>query len=535
MDFLDGFLIRKQQDTVQDIFERKLDKEITSLSGVSKKEIIDLVNESKKKFELPMFNKIFGAKTSVLEGKKFGAKEEFDWTSARENTIGDETSDINAIIEGALREVQRELLKIEPKDKSERIFFHLIKELKGEPKVERSVSRMKGNKPNVIIRVLGTLERGQEVSEDLRNQMHDEGLISLGFLIQLDDIKNNRETIQPSIARRFQAKPKLLDKLIELIETLSGFSSPKRTSLEAELKRLRTGRARGHSSVSQILSDSYKYTSNSKRDISKLRRKLRRKLSDWDNVISSFYSATDGLDEGGERIIEEVWGSDVFVQNHINEWRSLAETGSVDYEELSRESIKKEFEKLLKAKLAIEELIRAGEKIVALGNEKNPDVIYPFIDEGIRRSIDNVQETYDSITQNSSNFDNFREEILQEMREDLKKMYTDEILKANSPMLDKAPTKKKKKVKKVLQTAQPSEYMGQDFTKLGDLLTELQDLDVNKSDKKMMKKLASLEEKNLNLVSRASELRKDYELMYRQLRGMVYPKSQGDLGDEKDE
>mgnify|MGYP003119968530 FL=1 len=121
------------------------------------------------------------------------------------------------------------------------------------------------------------------------------------------------------------------------------------------------------------------------------------------------------------------------------------------------------------------------------------------------------------------------------MKEDLKKMYTDEILKANSPMLDKAPTKKKKKVKKVLQTAQPSEYMGQDFTKLGDLLTELQDLDVNKSDKKMMKKLASLEEKNLNLVSRASELRKDYELMYRQLRGMVYPKSQGDLGDEKDE
>ena len=45
------------------------------------------------------------------------------------------------------------------------------------------------------------------------------------------------------------------------------------------------------------------------------------------------------------------------------------------------------------------------------------------------------------------------------------------------------------KIKKVLQTAQPSEYMGQDFTKLGDLLTELQDLDVNKSDKKMMKKL----------------------------------------------
>lgn len=535
MDFLDGFLIRKQQKTVQDIFAEKLDKEITSISGVSKKEILDLINESKKRFELPIFDKIFGQKTSVIEGKNFGAKQEFDFSSARENTIGDETSDINAIIEGALREVQREFLKIEPKDKSEKVFFHLIKELKGKPKIKRSSTRMKGNKARIIIRVLGILQEGQEVSEDLRNQMYDEGLISLGFLVQLDDIKNNRVKIQPSIARTLQANPKLLDSLIELIETLSGFSSPKRNSLEAELKRLKTGRARGRSSVSQILSDNYKYTSNSKKDISNLRRKLRRKLDNWDDVISNFYNATDGLNEGGERIIEEVWGSDVFVQNHINEWRSLAETGTVDYEELSRESIKKEFEKLLKAKLAIEELIKAGEKIVALGREKKPDVIYPFIDEEIQRSIDNVQETYDTIAQNSSNFDKFREEILQDMKEDLEKMYTEEILKANSPMLDKASPKKKKKVKKVLQTAQPSEYMGQDFTKLGDLLTELQDLDVNKSDKKMMKKLESLEEKNLNLVSRASELRKDYELMYRQLRGMVYPKSQGDLGDEKDE
>jgi len=30
-------------------------------------------------------------------------------------------------------------------------------------------------------------------------------------------------------------------------------------------------------------------------------------------------------------------------------------------------------------------------------------------------------------------------------------------------------------------------------------------------------------------------MRKDYEILYRQLRGMVYPKSKGDLGDEKDE
>lgn len=108
------------------------------------------------------------------------------------------------------------------------------------------------------------------------------------------------------------------------------------------------------------------------------------------------------------------------------------------------------------------------------------------------------------------------------------------LKKANSPMLDKANPKQKKKVKKVLQSVQPSEYMGQDFTKLGDLLDELTKLDFNKS-KPMRKKMNSFSERNTDLVARAAEMRKDYEILYRQLRGMVYPKSKGDLGDEKDE
>jgi len=108
------------------------------------------------------------------------------------------------------------------------------------------------------------------------------------------------------------------------------------------------------------------------------------------------------------------------------------------------------------------------------------------------------------------------------------------LRKAHSPMLDKASPKQKKRVKKILQSVQPTEYMGQDFTKLGDLVSEIQDLDFNKS-KPMRKKMASMEEQNVSLVSRAAELRKDYEILYRQLRGMVYPKSKGDLGEEKDE
>lgn len=108
------------------------------------------------------------------------------------------------------------------------------------------------------------------------------------------------------------------------------------------------------------------------------------------------------------------------------------------------------------------------------------------------------------------------------------------LLKAHSPMLDKASPKQKKRVKKILQSVQPSEYMGQDFTKLGDLLEELNSLEVNKS-KPMQKKMEGMEERNTELVAKAAELRKDYEILYRQLRGMVYPKSKGDLGEEKDE
>ena len=54
-------------------------------------------------------------------------------------------------------------------------------------------------------------------------------------------------------------------------------------------------------------------------------------------------------------------------------------------------------------------------------------------------------------------------------------------------------------------------------------------------NKKMQKKFDGFEEANLDMVAAASELRKKYEVLYRQLRGMVYPKSKGDLGEEKDE
>lgn len=114
-------------------------------------------------------------------------------------------------------------------------------------------------------------------------------------------------------------------------------------------------------------------------------------------------------------------------------------------------------------------------------------------------------------------------------------MWESQLIKEDSDLLQKVNAKQKKKLKKLVQTSEPSEYMGQDFTKLSDLVKELRSLDMMKSDKKMLKKMKKIDEANVSLIAAASELRKDYETLYRQLRGIVYPKSKGDLGDEKDE
>ena len=54
-----------------------------------------------------------------------------------------------------------------------------------------------------------------------------------------------------------------------------------------------------------------------------------------------------------------------------------------------------------------------------------------------------------------------------------------------------------------------------------------------KSDKKLTKKMKSINEQNVDMLATSSKLRKQYEQLYRQLRGIVYPKSKGTLRDEK--
>ena len=98
--------------------------------------------------------------------------------------------------------------------------------------------------------------------------------------------------------------------------------------------------------------------------------------------------------------------------------------------------------------------------------------------------------------------------------------------------LEKMDSKQKKRLKKVLQASEPTEFFGQEMTKLTELIDELKSVDVIKTDKKLNKEMKKFDEANLDIVATASKLRKEYETLYNQLRGLVYPKSKGKLGDK---
>jgi len=101
--------------------------------------------------------------------------------------------------------------------------------------------------------------------------------------------------------------------------------------------------------------------------------------------------------------------------------------------------------------------------------------------------------------------------------------------KSTKGLLDSLDEKQRKRLKKVLSAAEPSEFFGQDFTKLGDLIELLKDLELVKADKSLNKKMKSMDDRNIDIVATASKLRKEYELLYRQLDDLVYPvKKKGD-------
>ena len=98
-----------------------------------------------------------------------------------------------------------------------------------------------------------------------------------------------------------------------------------------------------------------------------------------------------------------------------------------------------------------------------------------------------------------------------------------EKAKKSETILNSLDPKQRKALKKTLQAAEPTEFFGQDFTKLGELLNMIEGLEFTKSDKALTKKVKSMDERNLDIVATATKLRKEYELLYRQIRDLVYP------------
>ena len=100
----------------------------------------------------------------------------------------------------------------------------------------------------------------------------------------------------------------------------------------------------------------------------------------------------------------------------------------------------------------------------------------------------------------------------------------EEKKESKKDIIDSLDAKGRKKLKKVLQASEPTEFFGQDFTKLGDLIEVLRELDLTKSDKKLNKKMKSMDERNIDIVATVTKLRKEYELLYRKLRDLIYTK-----------
>jgi len=117
--------------------------------------------------------------------------------------------------------------------------------------------------------------------------------------------------------------------------------------------------------------------------------------------------------------------------------------------------------------------------------------------------------------------------------EQVESVKKESLLKEESKILNALDSKKKKSLKKTLQAAEPTEYFGQDYTKLGELIDMMETLDLVKDDSKLKKKMKSINEQNVDMIATASKLRKQYEQLYRQIRKIVYPKSAGSLRDKK--
>ena len=175
--------------------------------------------------------------------------------------------------------------------------------------------------------------------------------------------------------------------------------------------------------------------------------------------------------------------------------------------------------------MLLEEAFLTGKKKLELlydytdRNKEANDRFYEFIEEN-PTDDSGAKVDWDSILEEPSSLSDREQKIMDD---------GDRTFGINKSLVEKLDPKEKKKIKKLLQSAQPSEFMGQEITQLSDLLTAMKGLDLVKNDKNMQKKFEKFDENNLDLVATASELRKDYETLYNQLRAEIYPKKKGKL------
>ena len=175
--------------------------------------------------------------------------------------------------------------------------------------------------------------------------------------------------------------------------------------------------------------------------------------------------------------------------------------------------------------MLLEEAFLTGKKKLELlydytdRNKEANDRFYEFIEEN-PTDDSGAKVDWDSILEEPSSLPDGEQKIIDD---------ADRTFGINKSLVEKLDPKEKKKIKKLLQSAQPSEFMGQEITQLSDLLSAMKGLDLVKNDKNMQKKFEKFDENNLDLVATASELRKDYETLYNQLRAEIYPKKKGKL------
>ena len=89
-----------------------------------------------------------------------------------------------------------------------------------------------------------------------------------------------------------------------------------------------------------------------------------------------------------------------------------------------------------------------------------------------------------------------------------------------SKSIDNLSEKERRRVKSYLQDADPTEYFGEEYLKLGKLINILDEVEGNTGE------LEDLDEENLKLVKILASLRKRYENLYEKIREKVYPEDE---------